>query len=102
MSSYYYAVSGEMTTEKKPAKKLEKGIKRLLIIAVIIFIAQLVWLFGISPFIPFSTIEVHGITGLQRSEILLLSGIDENSSYFSTNIKDVKNILSSHILKPHQ
>ena len=98
MSSYYYAASQGMAAEKKPAKKLEKGIKRLLILAVIIFIAQLVWLFGISPFIPFSTIEVHGIAGLQRSEVLLLGGIDENSSYFSTNIKDVKNILSSHIL----
>ena len=98
MSNYYHTASQELAAEKKPARKLEKGIKRLLILAVIIFIAQLVWLFGISPFIPFSTIEVHGIPALNRSEILLLSGIDENSSYFSSDVKNIQKILSSHIL----
>jgi len=42
------------------SKKIEKGLKRLLILAGIILIAQLVWLFGISPCIPFTTVEVHG------------------------------------------
>jgi len=86
------------TAEKKSAKKIEKGLKRLLIIAVIIFIAQLVWLFGISPFIPFSVIEVHGIEGLSRADILSLSMINETSSFISTNAKDIQKILSGHIL----
>jgi len=96
--SNYNTVSEDNTTGKKPVKKLEKGIKRLLIIAAVIFTGQLVWLFGISPFIPFSTIEVHGIEGFNRSEIIALSGINESSSYFSTNTKDIQKTLSSHIL----
>ncbi|MCL2184672.1 MAG: FtsQ-type POTRA domain-containing protein [Treponema sp.] len=99
--SDFYTASNENSnhnTDKKSAKKIEKGLKKLLIIAAIIFIAQLVWLFGISPFIPFSDIEVHGITGLSRSEILYLSKIDETSSFISTDAKEIKRILSSHIL----
>jgi len=83
---------------KKPARKLEKGIKRLLIIAAVIFAAQLIWLFGVSPFIPFSTIEVHSIPGLNRSEILYIGGIDENSSFFSVNAKEIQRKISSHVL----
>jgi len=96
--SNYYADYDEITAAKRPARKLEKGIKRLLIIAAVIFTAQLIWLFGVSPFIPFSTIEVHGIDGLQRAEILSISGIDENSSFFSTNTKNIQKILSGHLL----
>jgi len=88
----------EEISVKKPAKKLEKGIKRLLIIAVIIFTAQLIWLFGISPFIPFSNIEVHEIAGLDRSEILSLAGVNEESSFISTNTKNMQKILSGHLL----
>jgi cell division protein FtsQ len=98
MSSYYYPDVDKITEEKKPAGKLEKGIKRLLVIAVVILLLQLIWLFVISPFIPFSMIEIHGITELNRTEILALCGIDENSSYFSINTKDIQNILSGHIL----
>ncbi|MCL2805366.1 MAG: FtsQ-type POTRA domain-containing protein [Treponema sp.] len=86
------------TAEKKSVKKIEKGLKRLLIIAAIIFAAQLVWLLGITPFIPFSVIEVHGIEGLNRSFILSISGINENSSFISVNVKEIQKILSNHIL----
>jgi len=101
--SNYYASAEDIANpvreaEKKSAGKLEKGIKRLLIIAAFIFAAQLIWLFGISPFIPFSTIDVHGIEGLNRSEILAISGVNESSSYISTNVKDIQKTLSSHVL----
>ena len=96
--SNYYADYEEITAAKRPAKKLEKGVKRLLIIAGIFFTSQLIWLFGVSPFIPFSTIEVHGIPGLQRGEILSISGINEDSSFFSTNVKNVQKVLSGHLL----
>jgi len=95
--SNYYADFDEVT-EKRPAKKLEKGIKRLLIIAAVIFAAQLIWLFGISPFIPFSIIEVQGIPGLDRAEILSIAGINEDTSYMSTNAKNIQKMLSGHLL----
>jgi len=110
MSNYYagydpaaepYYGEGSRPAEiaaKRPAKKLEKGIKRILIIAAVILIAQLIWLFGISPFIPYATIEVQGIPGLGRADILSLSGINENTSFFSTNAKNIEKILSGQLL----
>ncbi|MDR0323304.1 MAG: FtsQ-type POTRA domain-containing protein, partial [Treponema sp.] len=80
------------------SKKIEKGLKRLFVLAGIIFAAQLVWLFGITPFAPFSTIEIHGFAGLERAEILGLAGIDDSSSFFSTNVKDIQEKLNGHVL----
>ena len=98
-ASYRHApVSEKNTAEAKSSIKIKKGLRRLLIIAGVIFAAELIWLFGISPFITFSTVEVHGFEGLSRAEILKLAGIDENSSYRSTNIKDATEKLSGNIL----
>jgi len=97
-TDYYYHDNEHNETLKKPAGKIEKSLKRLLIIAAVIFTAQLIWLFGVSPFIPFSTIEVNGTTDIARSDILALSGIDETSSFISTNALEVRDRLSSHIL----
>jgi cell division protein FtsQ len=97
-TEYYFETSDDIVAKKKPADKIEKGIKRLLVVAAVILAAELIWLFGVSPFIPFSTIEVHGFSGLSRSQILSLAGIDDSSSYFSTNVSIVKEKLSSHIL----
>ncbi|MCL2800745.1 MAG: FtsQ-type POTRA domain-containing protein [Treponema sp.] len=98
MSIDYYDDPENLNIKKKSAGKIEKGLKRLLIIAVVIFFAQMIWLFGVSPFIPFSTIEVNGFLELNRAEVLHLAGINENSSYFSVNTKEIQNKLSSHIL----
>jgi len=96
MSTEYF--SDDMIIRKKSTGKIEKGLKRLLIIAAVIFTAQLIWLFGISPFIPFSVIDVHGFSGITRSEVLILAGINENSSYISTNTREVQNRVSSFVL----
>ncbi|MDR1836250.1 MAG: FtsQ-type POTRA domain-containing protein [Treponema sp.] len=78
--------------------KLEKSLKKLFVVAGIIFISELVWLFGVSPFIPFSTVEVQGFAGLEREEVLKFAGIDESSSFVSTNVKGIREKLSNHIL----
>jgi len=97
-SEYYYETSDNISSGKKSAEKIEKGLKRLLIIAGVIFAAELIWLLGISPFIPFSTVEVHGFSDFSRSQILYIAGIDDSSSYFSTNVNLVKERLSANIL----
>jgi len=97
-TEYYYYNSDNYDVKKKSNGKIEKGLKRLLIVALIVFLAQLIWLFGVSPFIPFSTIEIHGLSDLNRMQILRLAGIDENSSYISTNTREVRDRVSSYIL----
>lgn len=78
--------------------RISKGLKRLFIIAAIVFAAELIWLFGISPFIPFSTIEVHSFEAFERNDVLRIAGIDDTSSFFSININEVKENISAHIL----
>jgi cell division protein FtsQ len=77
---------------------VEKGLKRLFIIAGIIFAAELIWLFGVRPFIPFSTIEVNGYAELSRGEVLKIAGIEETSSFMSINAKEAQERLSRNIL----
>ena len=97
ISDFSYAAV-ENTARPKSAGKIEKGLRRLLIIAVIIFAAELIWLFGVSPFIPFSTVEIHGFSDISRAEILAIGGIDETSSFISVNEKEIQQRLCGHIL----
>jgi len=97
-ANFSYSSSVKPGTKAKSSIKIEKGLKRLLIIAGIIFTAELVWLFGISPFIPFSMIEVNTFTDLSRADILKTAAIDETSSFMSTSVKDIQKKLSGLIL----
>jgi cell division protein FtsQ len=97
-SEFYYAASEDFAEKKKIAGKIEKGLKRLLIIVAVIISAQLIWLFGVSAFMPFSSIDVHGFSGLQRADILAIAGINDHSSFFSTNVNTIQERLLSNIL----
>jgi len=97
-SDLTYTASENIEVEKKSSRKIEKGLKRLLIVAAVIFAAEVIWLFGISPFIPFTNIEVHGFTGLDRAQILAIAGINDSSSFISTNVAELKERVSSYIL----
>jgi len=97
-TDYSYAGSANPGADSKSSKKIEKGLKRLLVIAAVIFIAEIIWLFGVSPFIPFSNIEVHGFDGFDRAQILTQAGVDERSSFLSTNVRDVKERLAANVL----
>ena len=97
-SDYSYAVSENPDTNTKSTRKIEKGLKRLLIIAGIIFAAEIIWLFVVSPFIPFSHIEVNGFTGFERSHVLSQAGINERSSFISTNVREVRERLAANVL----
>ncbi|MCL2243241.1 MAG: FtsQ-type POTRA domain-containing protein [Treponema sp.] len=97
-SDFSYAACEDAGVKTKSSKKIEKGLKRLLIIALIILIAQIIWLFGISSFIPFSVIEVHGFESLSRAEIIKIAGLNEKSSFVSVNIKEIQDKLSGYVL----
>lgn len=97
ITEYAYAEDSS-DVKVKSANKISKGLKRLFIISAILLGAELIWLFGVSPFIPFSTIDVHSFEGLDKNSVLRLAGIDDTASFFSTNINAVKESVSSHIL----
>jgi len=97
-ANFSYAPSAKKSAKTRPTIKIEKNLKRILIIAGIIFSAELIWLFGISPFIPFSVIEVSAFADLSRADILQSAAIDDTSSFMSTNVKEIQQKLSNIIL----
>ncbi|MCL2208652.1 MAG: FtsQ-type POTRA domain-containing protein [Treponema sp.] len=97
-SDYMYTASDDFPVKSKSSGGFESTIKKLVIFTAVIFAAQMIWLFGVTPFVPFSTIEIQTFAGLQRSEVLLTAGLDDGSSFFSTSAADVKNKIESNLL----
>ncbi|MCL2093261.1 MAG: FtsQ-type POTRA domain-containing protein [Treponema sp.] len=81
----YFDDEVEAEAEAPKAIRSKKLLKWLIIVAVLFLAAELVWLFGISPFRPFSRIEITGYEGIERAEIIARSGLQRNSSYVSTD-----------------
>jgi len=98
MSSDYSYTAEKTGANLKSSIKIEKGLKRIFLIAGIIFAAEIIWLFGISPFIPFSTVDIQGFTELADAGILEVAGIGETSSFMSTNVSEAQEKLSSLLL----
>ena len=73
--------------------RFEKFLKSFIILAVLCLAGELVWLFGISPFRPFSGIEISGYDGIGRGEILARAEIGPDSSFFSLNTADAEKAL---------
>jgi cell division protein FtsQ len=98
MAGNSYSVADNIAAEVKSSKKIEKGLKRILIIVCVILSAELTWLFIISPGFPFTTIEIHGFAEIDRKTALNIAGIDESSSYISTNTADARKRLMENPL----
>ncbi|MDR1058693.1 MAG: FtsQ-type POTRA domain-containing protein [Treponema sp.] len=63
--------------------RLEKILKRIILAAAVILAAELVWLFGITPFMPLSKIEINGHIPLAQEAILARAGIGPQTSFMS-------------------
>jgi cell division protein FtsQ len=75
-------------TEESPGKhpvKADKWLVRLLVLIGGILAAELLWLFGITPLLPLSVVEVNAVPGIDRASLLALAGIGSHSSYFTVN-----------------
>jgi cell division protein FtsQ len=84
----------------KPAvpRNLGKNLKRLIIIALVILGGEGIWVFVVSPCIPFSTVEVNAFPGLDREAALALGGIGERASFMTVNAGAVEKALEGHCL----
>ena len=81
--------------KNESSRKIEKGLKRLLIIAAVVLGAEFIWLFGISPCIPLSTVEVKGFPGFDGAAVLEYAGIGEKASFISVNVKEAEKSLGA-------
>ena len=82
----------EDVAEETP-RRFEKTLRVLIIIALLCLVCELVWLFVITPFRPFSVIDVTGYLGIEREVILECAGVTSGSSYFSANAAAIEKAL---------
>jgi cell division protein FtsQ len=85
------AVSGE-----KPSRsRIDRRLKWLLTALAILLAGELVWVLGITPCMPFSVIEISGISGLDRGEVLAKAGIGVHSSYMTVDARGAELALNA-------
>jgi cell division protein FtsQ len=89
MAGDYIYSAGETAS----GTRFEKILKFFIILAVIGLGAELIWLLGITPFRPFSRVDISGCEEIDRGELLALAGLTGNSTYFSTNERIVEKAL---------
>ena len=86
----YFSLPETMSDE---STRFEKFLKLFISLGVLCLVGELIWLFGISPFRPFSKIDISGYDELDRTEILTKAGINESSSYFSSDARAIEKAL---------
>jgi cell division protein FtsQ len=81
---------------------------RLVMVVAVILAAELVWLFGITPLLPVSVLEVRGLPGVDRSWLLHQAGFGPHSSWIMINALEAERRLSqlylvesAHVVKEY-
>ncbi|MDR2070772.1 MAG: FtsQ-type POTRA domain-containing protein [Treponema sp.] len=97
------AIEYILSDKKVPPKTetgsvLDKRLKRVLLIVAGILGAELVWLFGITPLLPLSVVDVSGISGFDKAILLAQGGINSRSSFVTVNAGDVRKRLEAFYL----
>ena len=75
--------------------RFEKLFKTFIVIAIVCLGIMLIWLFGVSPFRSFVSIDITSHDEIARERILAIAGISGSSSFFSTNARAVEAALMS-------
>jgi cell division protein FtsQ len=73
-----------------------KGLRRLIIAAAVVIAAELIWLFAVSPCMPLESVEISAFSGIDRSTVLSLAGIESKSSWFTVDAGEAERRLESH------
>ena len=82
------------TPQKKQSQISLKILKWIILIICLVLAAELVWFLGITPFRPFTRIDVSGLAYYDRDSLLAYAGITPQSSFVFTNARDIERSLS--------
>jgi cell division septal protein FtsQ len=93
-AAYEYDASSKYS----PPGKFEKFIKKILLFVAIFVCGSLVWIFGISPCMVPVKIDVQGISGYDKADVLGWAGIDGKATYISVNAKEAELRLAGYHL----
>jgi cell division septal protein FtsQ len=78
--------------------KFEKAVKKFLLLAAVFICGALIWIFGISPCMVPVKIDVQGISGFGKMDVLAWAGIDSGATYISVNAKEAELRLAGYHL----
>jgi cell division protein FtsQ len=76
--------------------RTEKILKWIVLAISLVLAAELVWLLGVTPFMPFSRVDTSGDIsggGMDREAILAGAGISPRSSFVSLNTRETERAL---------
>jgi len=87
MAENYILPSDFHSADTVPANtsRLEKPLKVLIAIAILCLCGKLIWLMGITPFRPFTRVDITGYSGVGMNLVLETAGITSSLSYFTAN-----------------
>jgi cell division protein FtsQ len=88
-------MSSVYTAGVRYAPLKERILKHALVVVALLLGAELLWLFGIRPCMPFSRLEIHGIPNLDDSFVLAAAGIGRHSSFMTVNRKAAEAALTA-------
>ncbi|MCL2190653.1 MAG: FtsQ-type POTRA domain-containing protein [Treponema sp.] len=78
--------------------RIERALKRFLVLAVVFICGGLIWWFFISPTMAPATVHVFTFPGLDRAAVLHHAGIGGRSTFASVNAAEAQLLLSGHPL----
>jgi len=91
-----FIYSEDMPAGYAAPQKLEKAVKRFLLLAVIFISGGLIWIFAISPCMVPARIDVKGFPGISKQDVLNIAGISGGAAYVSINPQEVEWLLSRY------
>ena len=95
---YVFSGDEQVAVGKSNVSRSDKILKRVLFFLALILIVELIWLFGITPCMPFSRIDMRGlsnINGINEELVIIHSGLSPQSSFVNTNTRKIQKALES-------
>ena len=81
--------------EKSGSGNTWKFFRWFIVIGSIALGIELIWFLGVTPFKPFSRIDVYGFSWYDQNSLLAFAGLTQDSSYIFTNAKETEERIAS-------
>ena len=85
----------EAAAEKSRSPGSSKIFRLFIILAFFVLGVELIWFLGITPFRPFSRIEITGLTHYDHESLLAYAGITPQSSFIFTNTREIETAIAA-------
>ena len=99
LGNFVYSADVNDTTYRYDApQRIEKNVRRFLMLTVIFICGGLVWIFCISPCMVPAKVVIKTFAGLNAADALSIAGIGDNAAYIAVNAMDAEQRLANYYL----